>query len=78
MAQQLSSWHTKMALVRGSTIDGGSGSGESDIGNGDDTGSGGDGICSSGDEYDVNGDGGRVDMARSLSTSALDKNGIGV
>ncbi|GKD68034.1 hypothetical protein Tco_1322124, partial [Tanacetum coccineum] len=39
---------------------------------------GGDGICGSGDEYDVSGDGGGVDMARNLSTFAADGNRIGV
>ncbi|GKG16761.1 hypothetical protein Tco_0361718, partial [Tanacetum coccineum] len=58
-------------LICGSTI----GSSGGDIGNRDNTGSGGDGICGSGDEYDVSGDDGRVDMASSLSTSASDGNG---
>ncbi|GKF86514.1 hypothetical protein Tco_0254341, partial [Tanacetum coccineum] len=62
------------ALVYGSTI----GSGGGDIGNGDDNGNGEYGICGSGDEYDVSGDGGGVGMASSLSTSASDGNGIGV
>ncbi|GJS73443.1 hypothetical protein Tco_0537314 [Tanacetum coccineum] len=58
--------------VCGSTICSGGG----DTGNGDDTGRGGDSICGSGDEYDVSCDGGRVDMARNLSTSTADGNGI--
>ncbi|GJY34841.1 hypothetical protein Tco_0419310 [Tanacetum coccineum] len=62
------------ALVYGSTI----GSGGGDIGNDGDTGSGGDGICGSGDEYDVSGNDGGVDMSSTLSTSASDGNGIGV
>ncbi|GJS72515.1 hypothetical protein Tco_0705356 [Tanacetum coccineum] len=75
------------ALVCGSTIGSGSGSGSGwkvdgsgggDIGNGDDNGSGRDGIYGSGDEYDVSGEDGGVDMVRSLSTSALDGNGIRV
>ncbi|GJW41637.1 hypothetical protein Tco_0067482 [Tanacetum coccineum] len=45
--------------------------------NGDDTVNGGDGICGSGDEYDVSGDGGGVDMARNMLTYASDRNGIG-
>ncbi|GKA89258.1 hypothetical protein Tco_0811070 [Tanacetum coccineum] len=53
-------------------------SGKGDIGNSNDTGSGGDGIYGSGDEYDVSGDGGGDGMARSLSTSASDRNGTGV
>ncbi|GJS84635.1 hypothetical protein Tco_0751176 [Tanacetum coccineum] len=57
---------------------GGSDSGWGVDGNGGDTDSGGDGIYGSGDEYDVSGDGGGVDMERSLSTSASDGNGIGV
>ncbi|GJY86563.1 hypothetical protein Tco_0500589 [Tanacetum coccineum] len=39
--------------------------------------SGGEGIWGSGDENGVSGDGGGVGMARSLSTSISDKNGIG-
>ncbi|GKE67932.1 hypothetical protein Tco_1522093, partial [Tanacetum coccineum] len=63
------------ALVCGSTIGDGSGSGGGDIGNGDDTGSGGDGIYGSGDEYDVSSDGGGVDMERNLLTSTAGGNG---
>ncbi|GJW88735.1 hypothetical protein Tco_0164075 [Tanacetum coccineum] len=66
------------ALVCGSTICSGSGSSGGDIGNGDDTDSGGDCVCGSGDEYNVSGNGSRVDMAKCLSTSAPNENGIGV
>ncbi|GJY62699.1 hypothetical protein Tco_0464159 [Tanacetum coccineum] len=68
----------KVSAAQEERLVGLAGSGGGDIGNGDDTGSGGDGICGSGDEYDVSGGDGRVDMARSLSTSASDGNGIGV
>ncbi|GKD71011.1 hypothetical protein Tco_1325101, partial [Tanacetum coccineum] len=54
------------------------GSGGGDIRNGDATGSGGDGICGTGDEYDISGDGGGDGKARSLSTSTSDRNGIGI
>ncbi|GJU19653.1 hypothetical protein Tco_1152995 [Tanacetum coccineum] len=63
-----------MVVSDGSIPDRGSGGG--DTSNSDDIGSGGDGIYVSGDEYDVSGDGGGVDMVRNLSTSATDKNGI--
>ncbi|GJZ66763.1 hypothetical protein Tco_0623459 [Tanacetum coccineum] len=53
------------------------GSDGGDTGNGDDTGRGVDGICGSGYEYDVSGDGCGVDMARNLSTFVADRNGIG-
>ncbi|GKD29756.1 hypothetical protein Tco_1240534, partial [Tanacetum coccineum] len=46
------------ALVCESMIGGGSGSSGCDIGKGGDTGSGGDGICGSGDDSGVSGDGG--------------------
>ncbi|GKG56483.1 hypothetical protein Tco_0579807, partial [Tanacetum coccineum] len=46
-------------------------------GNGGDTGSGEDGICGSGDKYDVSGNGGGDGMASSLSISASDRNGVG-
>ncbi|GKC32887.1 hypothetical protein Tco_1040181 [Tanacetum coccineum] len=54
------------------------GSSEGDIGNGGDTGSGGEGVWGSGDEYDVSGDGGFDGKARSLSTSSSERNGTGV
>ncbi|GKE69442.1 hypothetical protein Tco_1527514 [Tanacetum coccineum] len=65
------------ALVRGSTIGDGSGSGGGDTGTGDDTGSSGEGICGSGDDHGESGDGGGDGMARSLAISASDQNGIG-
>ncbi|GKF59323.1 hypothetical protein Tco_0176109 [Tanacetum coccineum] len=46
-------------------------------GGGSDTGSGRDGICSSGEDNEVSGDGGGVHIASILSTSASDQNGVG-
>ncbi|GJX80930.1 hypothetical protein Tco_0329079 [Tanacetum coccineum] len=65
-------------LVRESMMGGGNSSELEVDGSGGDTRSGGDGICGSGDDNGVSGDGGGVGMARNLSASSSERNGPGV